>query len=119
MMQKIKRHPDIDKAGMILCHNGIVRRTERDGKHTKGLRVFVDHEKLKQLILKQKNKPGIIEILVHIIEEQDLLTIVDGDKGLVCVLDGTLEDGQFVEVLFIHSRSGPPAGRTHFKIFDI
>jgi len=32
MIKKVKSHPDYKKAGMILCHNGVVRETSRDGK---------------------------------------------------------------------------------------
>ena len=32
LVEKIKQHPDYPKAGMILCHNGVVRQTSRDGR---------------------------------------------------------------------------------------
>ena len=54
MMQEIKNHPDIGKAGMVLCHNGIVRATSRDGRAVKGLRVAVNHQKLRQILAEQK-----------------------------------------------------------------
>jgi molybdopterin synthase catalytic subunit len=40
----VRKHPEIHKAGMILCHIGIVRDHARDGRPVKGLRVRVDHE---------------------------------------------------------------------------
>ena len=43
LIDKIKKHPDYDKAGMILCHNGIVRSTSRDGRKVSGLKVRVNH----------------------------------------------------------------------------
>ena len=46
LLDKIKNHPDFHKAGMVLCHNGVVRGTARDGRKVKGLRVAVNHEKL-------------------------------------------------------------------------
>ncbi|MBW2220000.1 MAG: hypothetical protein JRF40_10995 [Deltaproteobacteria bacterium] len=66
MITKIKQLPDFHKAGMILCHNGVVRSTSRDGRKVTGLRVAVDHEKLKRVILENKDRPGIIEILIEI-----------------------------------------------------
>jgi molybdopterin synthase catalytic subunit len=36
MMQQIKGHPDFDKVGMVLCHNGVVRSTSRDGRKVSG-----------------------------------------------------------------------------------
>ena len=43
LIEKIKKHPDYHKAGMILCHNGFVRETSRDGRKVSGLLVKVDH----------------------------------------------------------------------------
>ena len=42
LVDNIKRLPDYDKVGMILCHNGVVRGTSRDGRKVNGLRVAVD-----------------------------------------------------------------------------
>jgi molybdopterin synthase catalytic subunit len=58
MMQEIKNHPDFDRVGMVLCHNGVVRATSRDGRKVKGLRVTADHEVLKQILAEQKQKPA-------------------------------------------------------------
>ena len=60
MMQQIKSHPDFDKVGMVLCHNGVVRGTSRDGREVKGLKVSVDHPKLDLIVSEQKQKPGIL-----------------------------------------------------------
>ena len=99
LIDKIKKHPDYDKTGMILCHNGVVRGTSRDGRNVSGLRVTVDHEKLQQIINENKSRPGIIEILVEIAEEKDLavgddvmLLVVAGDirENVISVLNDTL-----------------------------
>jgi molybdopterin synthase catalytic subunit len=50
MLDEIKKHPDFEKVGMILCHNGVVRATTRDGRRVKGLTVAVDHAKLEQIV---------------------------------------------------------------------
>jgi molybdopterin synthase catalytic subunit len=99
MMQDIKAHPGFDRAGMILCHNGVVRATSRDGRKVKGLRVAVDHIKLKQILTEQRQKPGIIAVEAEIAEGTDLavgddvmLLLVAGDvrENVIAVLAETL-----------------------------
>jgi molybdopterin synthase catalytic subunit len=99
MIDAIKKHPDYHRAGMILCHNGVVRDTSRDGRKVSGLTLSVDHEKLQQVIETHKKKPGIIEILVEIAENRNLsvgddvmLLVVAGDirQNVIPVLNDTL-----------------------------
>ena len=99
MMQEIKNHPNFDQAGMVLCHNGVVRATSRDGRKVRGLRVAVDHEKLKQVLAEQKQKSGILDIRAEIVEDRDLsvgddvmLLLVAGDirENVIAVLTDTL-----------------------------
>ncbi len=99
LMQRIKKHPDFDSVGMVLCHNGVVRATSRDGRKVSGLRVFVNHAKLEHIISQQKLKPGILDIQVEIAEEKDLkvgddvmLLVVAGDvrENVIAVLTETL-----------------------------
>jgi len=99
LIKTIKKHPDFQKVGMILCHNGVVRRTSRDGRKVSGLQVSVNHEKLRQIIKVQKTKTGIVEILVQIAENQHLsvgddvmLLLVAGDirENVIPVLESTL-----------------------------
>ena len=99
MMQEIKTHPDFDRAGMVLCHNGVVRATSRDGRKVSGLRVVADHKKLEQILTEQKQKPGILDIKVEIAENTDLavgddvmLLLVAGDirENVIAVLTETL-----------------------------
>ena len=99
MMQDIRNHPDFDRAGMVLCHNGVVRATSRDGRNVSGLSVAVDHEKLRRIVAAQKQKPGIVDIRVEIAENRDLsvgddvmLLLVAGDirENVIVVLSDTL-----------------------------
>jgi molybdopterin synthase catalytic subunit len=99
MIDTIKKHPDYHRAGMILCHNGVVRETSRDGRKVSGLTLCVDHEKLRQVIETYKKKPGIVEILVDIAENRNLtvgddvmLLVVAGDirENVITVLGDTL-----------------------------
>ena len=56
MMNQIKQHPDYHKAGMILCHNGVVRVTSREGDEVTGLKVSVDHKRLDEIIKEQRKR---------------------------------------------------------------
>ncbi len=99
MIDTIKNHPAYHRAGMILCHNGVVRDTSRDGRKVSGLTLSVDHEKLRQVVETYKKKPGIVEILVEIAENRNLavgddvmLLVVAGDirENVIAVLSDTL-----------------------------
>ena len=99
MMDAIRSHPDFDKVGMVLCHNGVVRGTSRDGRKVRGLSVTVDHRKLDQIVSAQKKRPGILDIRVEIAEDRDLavgddmmLLLVAGDirENVIAVLTETL-----------------------------
>ena len=99
MLESIKQNPDYEKVGMILCHNGVVRSTSRDGRAVKGLRVAVDHQKLADLVSAQKKIAGIVDIQVEIAEDRDLavgddvmLLLVAGDirENVIAVLTDTL-----------------------------
>lgn len=100
MIEQIKQHPEYNKVGMILCHNGVVRSTSRDGREVSGLRVAVNHEKLDWVIVENRQKEGIIDIQVDIAENRDLnvgddvmLLVVAGDirENVIAVLRSTLE----------------------------
>lgn len=99
MMEVIKSHPEFDKAGMVLCHNGVVRATSRDGRKVRGLKVAVDQRKLSQILAAQKQRSGILDIRVEIAQDRDLvvgddvmLLLVAGDirENVIAVLTDTL-----------------------------
>jgi molybdopterin synthase catalytic subunit len=89
MVEQIKRRPDYHKVGMILCHNGVVRGTSRDGRQVRGLRVSVDYEKLEAVVYDHKARPGIIEILVQINVDRDLKV---GDDVMLLVVAGDIRE---------------------------
>lgn len=72
LVEKIKQRPDYHKVGMILCHNGVVRGTSRDGRTVNGLRVAVDHDRLNDVVAEYRQRPGIVDILVQINADRDL-----------------------------------------------
>ncbi len=89
LIEKIKSHPDYDKAGMILSHNGVVRGTSRDGRRVTGLKVAVDVKKLESVLAEHKKMGGIIEILVEIHADKDLSV---GDDVMCLVVAGDFRE---------------------------
>jgi molybdopterin synthase catalytic subunit len=89
LIEKIKKHPDYPKVGMILCHNGVVRQTSRDGRAVSGLRISVNHEKLNKILDENKQQPGIVDIKVDIAENQELKV---GDDVMLLVVAGDVRE---------------------------
>jgi len=89
LLKQVKQHPGFDRVGMVLCHNGVVRGTSRDGRRTTGLEVSVDHRLLKAIVAAQKKRPGIVEILVEINENRPLAV---GDDVMFIVVAGDIRE---------------------------
>jgi len=89
LIKKMKKHPDYHKAGMILCHNGIVRRANRDGRKVESLVVKAEHHKLKKIVENHKKDKGIIEILIEIEEDK---TLFIGDDIMRLVVAGDIRE---------------------------
>lgn len=89
IVNQIKQRPDFDKAGMVLAHNGVVRGTSRDGRKVSGLTVSVNHEKLEQILEKERQTPGILDIVIEIAEDRHLAV---GDDVMVLVVAGDIRD---------------------------
>jgi len=99
IVNTMKQNPDFSKAGMLLCHNGVVRATSRDGRNVSGLRVSVNHARLDAILETHRRRPGIVDIQVDIAEGKDLsvgddvmLLVVAGDvrENVIHVLEETL-----------------------------
>ncbi|MGA6925946.1 MAG: molybdenum cofactor biosynthesis protein MoaE [Desulfosarcina sp.] len=95
LIAKIKRHPAFDRVGMILCHNGVVRGTSRDGRRVTGLRVAVDRERLARVLAEQRSRPGIVDIQLDIAADRDLSV---GDDVMLLVVAGDVRE-RVIEVL--------------------
>ncbi|MFV0439148.1 MAG: molybdenum cofactor biosynthesis protein MoaE [Desulfopila sp.] len=89
LLSAVKQHPEYHKVGMVLCHNGVVRATSRDGQKVSGLRVTVDHRRLSEVLREKKRYPGIIEIMVEIAENRDLQV---GDDVMLLVVAGDIRE---------------------------
>ena len=91
MIEQLKRHPDFHKAGMILCHNGVVRATSRDGAPVHELTVKADRERLDEIIAAMKQRPGIIDILAEVREG----TMYPGDDVMLIAVAGDIREHVF------------------------
>ena len=89
LISKIKAHPAYDKVGMILCHNGVVRGSSRDGRQVTGLRVTVDRKRLEQVLAEHRSRPGIVDVQVEIAADVDLAV---GDDVMMLVVAGDIRE---------------------------
>ena len=91
MVAQVNDHPRISEAGMILCHNGIVRGTSRDGQSVSQINVKVNYEALAGIISKIKSRPGIIEVLAEV--NQGTLKV--GGNIMLAVIAGDIREHVF------------------------
>jgi molybdopterin synthase catalytic subunit len=89
LLTHIKTHPAYDRVGMILCHNGVVRATSRDGRRVTGLRVAVDQDRLERVLAEQRARPGIVDVQVEIAADTDLSV---GDDVMMLVVAGDIRE---------------------------
>ncbi|MBN2568777.1 MAG: molybdenum cofactor biosynthesis protein MoaE, partial [Deltaproteobacteria bacterium] len=87
-------NPDYHKAGMILCHNGVVRATSRDGSPVEKLEVEADRKRLAAIISEMKVRQGIVDVLAEVKEG----TLLPGDDIMYVVVAGDFRENVF-EVL--------------------
>jgi molybdopterin synthase catalytic subunit len=88
LIDKIKGHRDYSKVGMMLCHVGVVRQTSRDGRPVSGLDISMDRVALETILSEQRERPGIVEILVQI--QEGPLKV--GDEVMFIVVAGDIRD---------------------------
>ncbi len=91
LIEDVKSNPQIDKAGMILCHNGIVRGFSRDGKEVSKLRIEADRGRLKEIVSEARKKPGIVDVRAHVNEGE--LNV--GDDVMLVVVAGDIRENTF------------------------
>ena len=89
MLESVKSHPDFNGAGMVLCHNGVVRATSRDGRQVSGLRVKVDHDRLSTILQRARQTPGILDVQVEIAEDRHLTV---GDDVMLLMVAGDIRE---------------------------
>lgn len=91
MIESVKRRPDYDRVGMIVCHNGVVRGTARDGKIVSGLDVTVDPGRLEKEIAEAKSRKGIVDVLAEVYEGH----LKVGDDIMRVVVAGDIRENTF------------------------
>jgi len=91
MVSRIKNHPDFHRAGMILCHNGVVRAHSRDGKPVAELTVKADRKRLAEIIAEIKKRPGIVEALAEVREGR----LKPGDDVMFIAVAGDFRENVF------------------------
>ncbi len=61
-LDQLKQSPNIDRAGMILVHNGIVRSFSRDGNPVSAVEVSANEERLAEILDEARKRPGIVAV---------------------------------------------------------
>ena len=89
LIDTVKNHPEFGQVGMILCHNGVVRASSRDGRKVTGLRVAVDRDRLAKVLAEHRSRPGIVDIQVEIDADTDLSI---GDDVMMLVVAGDIRE---------------------------
>jgi len=89
LVAAVKAHPEFHNAGMVLCHNGVVRASSRDGRPVDGLSVAVNHPRLAAILREARQRPGIIDVQAVIAEDQRLSV---GDDVMLLVVAGDVRE---------------------------
>ncbi len=95
LVEQVKKHPDFRKVGMILCHNGVVRGTSRDGTPVSEVNVRVDRKRLDAVLAEIKGMPGIVEVLAHVNEG----TLKVGEDVMYVVVAGDIRENVFASMI--------------------
>jgi len=91
MIRQVKSHPDYTNAGMILCHNGVVRNTSRQGAPVSELVIKTDRERLSEILSEIKDREGIVEVLAEVREGR----LSPGDDIMLVVVAGDFRENVF------------------------
>ncbi len=91
MVASVKKRPDYGKVGMIVCHNGVVRGTSRDGRVVTELEVTVDRGRLEDVIAEVQGRNGIIDALAEVCEGK----LKVGDDIMRVVVAGDIRENTF------------------------
>ena len=91
LMEKVKRAIDPAKVGMIVCHNGIVRGTSREGSPAEFLDVDVDRAVWEGILDEMRAQPGIAAVEAHLFTGRRQV----GDDVMLVVVAGDIRENVF------------------------
>ena len=92
LIAEVKAHPHIGRAGMILCHNGIVREFARaDGRTVTGMKVAANHSTIEHIREWAGSQPGIVAVAIEAMEGE----LRVGDDLLYIVVAGDVRENVF------------------------
>ncbi len=92
LIARVKEHPEISRAGMILCHNGIVRGSDRSGeKLVSALSVEVNHAEIQRIRRWAESQKGIVAVEIEALEGEFHV----GDDLLYVVVAGDVRENVF------------------------
>ena len=90
-VKNFKKDIDYYKVGMILFHNGVVRGTSRNGNKISSLKVYVDYEKMKNILKDFSNRKGIFKVDAYAFEGEFKI----GDDLLFVGVAGDIRENVF------------------------
>jgi len=91
LIEKVKKRCDYNRVGMIVCHNGVVRGTTRDGKPAVKLRIKKNKTAWDKVLAEVRSMPGIYAVEAHLYEGERLV----GDDVLLVVIAGDIREHVF------------------------
>jgi molybdopterin synthase catalytic subunit len=91
MIRIIKANPECKKAGMIVCHNGIVRETSRAGRLVTELEVKADRKRLSEIVSEMKKRQGIVDVLAEVYQGR----LKVGDDIMCVAVAGDIRENTF------------------------
>jgi len=92
LIAAVKAHPEISRAGMILCHNGIVRQSDRSGlKRVESLKVVPNRSAIEEIRSWAESQPGIVAVAIEALEGEFRV----GDDLLYVVVAGDIREHVF------------------------
>ena len=107
MIERIQKHPDSNKIGMIASHLGVVRGSSLNGRNVTQIDVSYDHDVIENIIKDIKVLPGIVEVLIEL--NEGLLAV--GDEIMFIAVGGDIRDNVFPALIKMVDRVKKEASR--------
>jgi molybdopterin synthase catalytic subunit len=95
LIEKIRRHPESHRIGMIASHLGIVRGHSRDGRKVVSVEVTYDMDQLNNIIKNINEMPGIVEAMIEI----NSGTLNIGDEVMYLAVGGDIRENVFAALI--------------------